>query len=100
MDIRIGKYRLTTDAICITLHEMKVTAKLNPLTGEPTKNPGKEYSNVLGYYTRMCHTLERLFEHSLMASEAKTLQEVLDVANETKAMIRDALGPDFKEEGY
>ncbi len=84
MDIKIGKkYVITSDSYNIILHQNKKRKE--------GKQKGEEYQEVLGYYPNLDNCLQALLDHDLRESQASSLRDVLDRADEVKKWIEKSL---------
>ena len=81
MNIRIGKYAITSDSICLTLHEVATR-------GENAKNPGEEYLSAIGYYGDLEQCMQGLLRHVGRTSEATTIRELLDEIRSIRKMTK------------
>ena len=84
-EISVGKYVITSDAVCVTL---LCTKKF----GKDSKKAGEEYLDTVGYFSRISDALESIVGHKMMASDAKNLADLVAIAAETKEMIERCLG--------
>ncbi len=84
MKITIGRHRVESDGMCITLFEDKVRKKGN--------NVGREYIETIGYYPNMRQALNRLLEEKIADSDAKDIAMLQDDIKKYKAEILKSLG--------
>ena len=80
MEIKVGKYVITSDSLCIILNEKKKIQK-----GE---NEGKEYLSAVGYYNTVESCMEGLLQHKIKKSDATSIKELLDEIKEISKFIR------------
>jgi len=85
LEINIGKYAIASDAVCVTL---LCTKKY----GKDSKTPGKEYLDIVGYFSKISDAIENIVGHRMMSSDAKNLADLVAIAAETKEMIEKYLG--------
>lgn len=86
MNIKIGKYRLSSDSMNFIISEIKVF-------GEDSKKTGEEYDSEYTYYASLEQAFNGLFDKRLRESDANTLEELV---NDVKA-VRNELKEIFKK---
>lgn len=81
MEIKIGKYTITSDPLCIILNETK--------TIKNGKRKGEKYLSPIGYYIGVEGCLDALLELKIRESQATSIKELLDEVKETGKFIRE-----------
>ncbi len=69
MDIRIGKYKLSSSSKGFTISEVKVKTD--------GSNPGTEYDTDKTYHPTLVSALDNVLNRKIKESEATTLKELL-----------------------
>lgn len=69
MNIDIGDYVITSDALNIILNEKGVA-------GEKSKNPGEPTLRAIGYYTNLDHLIIGLVNRKVKASTVESIKEL------------------------
>lgn len=87
MNVRIGKFKIISDATQFTLIREQVT-------GPESKNPGEKVDIPLGYYSTIEAVLEAVPKKALMRSDATTLAECIQIIRDYKRLIRKAMNPE------
>lgn len=82
MNIRIGKYAITSDPLQLILNEVCQR-------GEKASKPGEEYLNPIGYYTEPEHLITAIFKREIRKSEAEDLKRLSDDLNSAYDFIED-----------
>lgn len=88
MKIDIGDYLITSDSMCWTLNEKKVS--------NGKKNKGKEYLNPVGYYTNASHLVEALVRREIRLADATTFAEAEKAAQGVAQSLCKRLDPYFE----
>lgn len=71
MNIRIGKYNITSDSLNVILSEEKI------IKDEESKNLGKVYQENIGYYGKLEHCLEALLNKEINEAEAENIEGLM-----------------------
>jgi len=80
MNIKIGKYRLTSSS-----HDFAVS--------EPTvSEKGKEYNNNPSYHPTLISALENVLKRKVMQSEATTLNQLVKDVQASREELQSLLG--------
>lgn len=69
MNIRIGKYEITSDNLQFILNEVCER-------GEKASKPGETYLSPIGYYTEPEHLITAIFRKEILKSEAESLKQL------------------------
>lgn len=85
MELRVGDYIIASDDTCVTLFRVGVS-------GEKSKNPGRETRRALGYFGNLDVALSRLLNHRLLASDATTVERLLAELRATESRVLAAVG--------
>jgi len=69
LNIRLGKYHITSDSMQYILNEVCQR-------GEKASEPGSEYLSPIGYYTDLQHLITKIFNSEVGTTYAGSLREL------------------------